>query len=453
MTENRDNSDKVSRRASEALKLRENRELKREKQRKKKPIKMATLIIILVFCVYLAAACFVGLRSNLSTTVAMKGSVQEDTRVSGYVFRTQNVINAPWDGHFECLVSEGERVKEGQIIGYIYHTAPDSAVMDKIKKLHRLIRLNGASEDVEYIAGGTGVTEKKISELSRDLSDERQKCDLSSVQDKKEEINVLIKRKQTGDTASVTDAETTENAETEETPGEVERLRSELTVLERQAGESVKITADVGGVFSSHVDGLEDELAYENADTVVPSRINELDKIEPLSEQNVIAGHPLCKIVNNYTWKYAAVLSEKETEALQVGQNIQMRFYDLASGSIKGTVSRISEIEGGKRAVVISTNRYVDGIYSTSRVSADIVTVDSSGIKLPAGCLRVKDGVTGVYVIRLDTARFVPVNLIYRNDEWAIVSAAEPVLGGYKLQIYDEVIVECRNLEDGKIVR
>ena len=83
MTENRDNSDKVSRRASEALKLRENRELKREKQRKKKPIKMATLIIVLVFCVYLAAACFVGLRSNLSTTVAMKGSVQEDTRVSG----------------------------------------------------------------------------------------------------------------------------------------------------------------------------------------------------------------------------------------------------------------------------------------------------------------------------------------------------------------------------------
>lgn len=454
MTENRDNSDKVSRRASEALKLRENRELKREKQRKKKPIKMATLIIVLVFCVYLAAACFVGLRSNLSTTVAMKGSVQEDTRVSGYVFRTQSVINAPWDGHFECLVSEGERVKEGQIIGYIYHTAPDSAVMDKIKKTHRLIRLNGASEDVEYIAGGTGVTEKKISELSRDLSDDRQKCDLSSVQDKKEEINVLIKRKQAVDTPLVTDADKTENTETEaESPGEVERLRSELAALERQAGESVKITAGVGGVFCSHVDGLEDELAYENADTVVPSKISELDKTNLLTEQTVIAGQPLCKIVNNYTWKYAAVLSEKEAEVLQVGQNIQMKFYDLASGSIKGTISRISEIEGGKRAVVISTNRYVDGIYSTSRVSADIVTVDSSGIKLPAGCLRVKDGVTGVYVIRLDTARFVPVNLIYRNDEWAIVSAAEPELGGYKLQIYDEVIVECRNLEDGKIVR
>ena len=50
-------------------------------------------------------------------------------------------------------------------------------------------------------------------------------------------------------------------------------------------------------------------------------------------------------------------------------------------------------------------------------------------------------------------ARFVPVNVRYRNDEWTIVDSVDPQNGGAKLQIYDEVIVSGRNLEDGKIIR
>lgn len=450
MSGNNDNSGKVSRVSKGRLKLRESGRTQKEKQAKKKPIKTAIIVLVAVFALYIAAACFVGMRSNLSTTIALKGSLQEETRTNGYIFREQDVIEAPWDGHFECLVSEGERVNDGEIIGYIYRTAPDPVVVDEIKKVHKAIRLSGTEYEVEYIAGGSGVAEKKLSELARELSDKRQECDLSAVREDKEDIDTLVKRKHITDDGT---EEATEETTEEKKVGDVSELEEKLASLERQAGESVKITAEIGGVFSSRIDGLEDELALENANAVVPATLNELDKVKLESHQTVVAGQPLCKVINNYTWKYATTLTEKEAEQLSQGQVVQMRFYDLASGSVKGTVSRISELEGGKRAVVISTNRYVDGIYSSSRISADIVTVDSSGIKLPAGCLRVKDGITGVYVIRLDTARFVPVNLIYKNDEWAIISAAEPELGGYKLQIYDEVIVECKNLEDGKVVR
>ncbi len=413
---------------------------KRKKRKKTSKLKIVAFIFIGIIFLYLGAALFEALSSNLSTTVALGGSVTEEVRVDGYVFRDQSIIDAPWTGHFESLVSEGERVREGQVIGYIYQTQPDSKIVEEIKKVHRMIRLSGTNEDLSL--AGTGAAEKNISALARDLSDIRQERDLSAVLDKKEEINVLMKRRQ--NVASVQEEVTEDKAAL---------LEGELSRLETEAGVSIKITAPSGGVFSSRIDGMEEALAYDAADAVTPYDIEELDKTEISDTNDVVAGHPLCKIINNYVWRYVAVISEKQAEKITSGQSVEMRFYDLASGGVSGTVSRISEPQGGKCAVVVSTNKYVDGIYSSSRANADIITVNARGIKLPAGCLRVKDGNMGVYVIRLDEAKFVPVNLVHKNDDWAIVTAAEPELGGAKLQMYDEVIVECRNLEDGKIVR
>ena len=67
--------------------------------------------------------------------------------------------------------------------------------------------------------------------------------------------------------------------------------------------------------------------------------------------------------------------------------------------------------------------------------------------------MHVQNDQTGVFVLRLDVARFVPVDVKYKNGEWAIVSPVTNTGTEYKLQIYDEVIVEAKNLEDGKVVR
>ena len=47
----------------------------------------------------------------------------------------------------------------------------------------------------------------------------------------------------------------------------------------------------------------------------------------------------------------------------------------------------------------------------------------------------------------------MPVNVKYKNSEWAIVSAVDSQNGDGRLRIYDEVIVNYKTLEEGKIVR
>ncbi len=427
MLNNKENLDRASRRNTKG------------RRKRGKSLKTAAIIVVAAVVIYLATAIFAGVASNLSTTVALKGQVHESIRVDGYVFRDQTLINAPWDGHFECLVSEGERVSNGQIIGYIYRAQPDAEIMDKIKKLQRNLSIIENFGDSTYIAGGSGVAEKRVSELSRGLSDKRQQRDLSVVLEGKEEINLLMQKKQ--------------NQGNDEVGYEAENIKAELASLEQQAGESVKITAPVGGVFSSKVDGFEDKLKYDMVKGLTPSYLKEIDNIENQENAETLAGGPICKIINNYKWCYGAELDADDAERFTVGSNIRMSFYDLAGGYVQGRIDSISEPDGKKCSIVISTNKYVEGIYSANRISADLVAVDFSGIKLPVECLRIKDGVTGVYIISLDVARFVPVNLIYKNDDWAIVTAAEAQNGGHKLKMYDEVIVRCRNLEDGKVVR
>ena len=57
----------------------------------------------------------------------------------------------------------------------------------------------------------------------------------------------------------------------------------------------------------------------------------------------------------------------------------------------------------------------------------------------------------GVYVVRSDMARFVPVNIKYNSKDWAI--AAETIEGDETLKLYDELIVNGKDLYDGKDVR
>lgn len=413
---------------------------KRGNSKKRRGIKAASLILVGAVLLYLAAAVFVSVHNNLSTTVARGGSVRETVRTTGYIFRQQGIITSPSGGYLECIATEGERVKEGQVLGYVYETEPDAAIMEEIKNLHKMIRSRGLDTENSVYTSSPATAEKRISELSREMSDMRRFGDLSRIEKIIEEINSLVLRKQSG-------------ADVQGTVPTKEQLEAELNSLLGKAGGGHAVVATAGGVFSTRIDGLEDELAYDNAMMVTPAYLEALSTEEEKLSEIVTAGQPICKIVNNYNWYFAAVMDAEDTQHIKEGQSIQMELFELSDTALKGTVRRISDAEGGKCAVVISTNRYADGVYSSSEVDADIVLISSSGIKLPTQCLHVKDGVTGVYVLRLDVAKFVPVNVRYRNDEWTIVDSAEPQAGGAKLQIYDEVIVSCRNLEDGKIIR
>ncbi len=416
---------------------------RRAKESRKKKKKWIVKGIAAAILLYLLLSIIFSFYSSMTTMIAMKGSVEENELVNGYVLRKQKVISAPVAGYLECRVNEGDRVTEGQILGYIYTGEYDAERSGRIRELSQQIaQMEADSSSNTYAANGVMV-EQKIASAARGYSDLRQNRDMSELAAQKEELNQLIERKHAMNSGGTTDRTEQLNA-----------LKQELYDLEVSTGGSKHaIVSPSAGVFTSKIDGMEDDLIYENAETLTPTHLKELDRIEPERKETVVAGEPVCKVVDNYGWYFVASVDAKQAEGLTVGKTIDMRFFDLADASIEGTVKSVSQEEKGEVAIAIHTNRYVEGIYSSSRASAELVTVYAEGIKLPVQSIHVVDGKTGVYVLRLDVARFVPVTIRYKNDKWAIVSAVQDTGSEYRLQIYDEVIVEAKNLEDGKVVR
>lgn len=417
---------------------------RRKKRAKKQKRNWLVKIISIAVLVYLLLAIIFSFRSTLSTTIALNGIVEEEIMVDGYVFRDQHIINSPANGYLEAWVDEGARVSKDQVICNIYTGEYDPDLSQQIRTLNQeIFKLKTDMDAKTTFEGNSVLVEQKIALAARDASDLARKQDMSVVADKKEELNLLFNKKKMVNAGGSINKEE-----------ELAELENKLLDLEANTGGSkFEIKADIPGVFSSRIDSLEDKLMLDAAKTVTPAYLAELEQSAPDKSHGVVQNEPVCKIVNNYEWYFAATVDASYSENLKVGQKVNLRFFDMSDTSISGTISHISAEEKGKVAITVYTNKYVDGIYSKSMASAEIITASAEGIKLPAKSLHVVNEKTGVYVLRLDVARFVPVNVHYKNADWAIVSPAGDSSTEYRLQIYDEVIVDAKNLEDGKVVR
>lgn len=427
-TDNSETMDRISERKTKRSK----------KNRRSWLIKLGIGLVVLYFAVVFIR----GLLPSVVTYTALKGNLEESLDTEGYIFKQQYIESVPTGGYFECMVDEGERVAQGQLVGYIFSNAPTNEQSDKIKDVvSQISRLENSSEE-EIYANNAEMVEQRISSALRDMSKTREVHDMSAYAEIRERVDSMIAKKRSIQ-GEKTDKET-----------RLSDLKTRLSQLENEVGGTkTEILAEQPGVYTSKIDGLEDTLSMDKIGSVTPGYLDGIPKQKSSAPGYVEAGQPLFKIVDNYGWYYVAAIPEKEAKDLKIGQSVRLRFFDLSDYTIYATVKNISQPEGGKVAVSMYTNRYVESIYSSNIVSADLVVSAYEGIKLPVKCLRVKDNQTGVYVVRLGVARFVPVTDLGRDEDWVIVRAVTDTAVEYKLQIYDEVIVDYKDIEDGKVVR
>ncbi|MEG1441198.1 MAG: HlyD family efflux transporter periplasmic adaptor subunit [Oscillospiraceae bacterium] len=416
---------------------------RRKKRERRTKLSWIPKVLIILLAIYFIVMIISGFNKSVKTYIAQTGVIEEFVSTEGYIFRNQELIKAPKNGFFEAEISEGDRVNEGTTVACIYQNSVDPAVTAEIRDIREEIKsITENPKDNDVYANTSVRVEQRIASTANELSLIRATHNMSEISNVKSTLNKLIDKK-----LSFTG---------EGVPKEkiLSGLNEKLKTLEAGLnGEKTELTTTKSGIFSSKIDGLEDDLRIEALDKITPEYLDNLDNKEISYSTNVQEGQPVCKVVNNYNWYFVSNVDEGYAKNLSIGQSVRLRFYDLTDSAVYGIIKGLSAPENGKVAVSVSTNRYVESIYSTSRAAAELLTAKYEGIKIPSQSLRVIDGQTGVYVARLDVAHFVPVDVKYKNSEWAIVSSINNTKSEYKLQIYDEVIVDCKNLEDGKVVR
>lgn len=414
------------------------------KKKEKKKWFSLFLVFALAIIVYLIVNLCMSFSNSYSVYTVSRGEYEDTITVKGCLFREQTLINAPVSGFLDCNAAENTRVSVGSEAAVIYNKELDNEISAKIRKIDSEISsLNkNKIKDTSYSYNSSKSNQHFADKIKQAVSYGYSK-DFSGITEVSASIINDIRRKGVSDNTK--DKENVDNAVLSELKAQRDKIIAENNI------QSTPLIAEVSGVFSSKIDGLEESLGIDKLTGLKPSYINEIYNKNISNETSVEAGKPVCKIINNFEWYLAASIPTEKAALISVGQDVKLRFFDITNNTITGEVTYISPDENGETAIVIKSNRYVDSIYTLSKASVDIIKNQYSGLKIPTDGIRVSDNKTGVYVLRRGIAKFVNVDVIYSDGKWAIIREGADGTDGIKL--YDELILNARNLYDGKIMK
>ena len=390
----------------------------------------------------------------LTTTLAYPYEVQMTTALSGYVVREETVLPDDTSGLLQLQRAEGERVSAGGVIAVAY---ADQATLDRQQEIQSL---ETQIEQLQYAADaalGAEVSLRLDTQILQDIIDYRTALAadrLDQAEDCGQSLRSLVLKR------DYTYSDTTDFS------AQVAELQSQLNQLRSQTGASTRrITAPQAGLYSAVVDGYETVLTPQALETLTPSQFSEL---EPDTSVSSTVG----KLILGDTWYYAAVMDQEEAQLLQESGSLQLRFAKGIGQDLDVSLTRVSEPEDGQVVAVFRGNTYLSELTLLRRQSAEVIRETESGIRVPIEAVRLveetvtgEDGTettvsrTGVYCIVGLEARFKPVDVVYQNEEFALVRSSLEGADGMttaqekiRLRGGDEVIVTARDLYDGKII-
>ena len=407
-----------------------------------------TRILMLLVC--LGVAVYFGYQSlrylddPLTTTAAYGYTVDETISASGYVVRSERVLEDEAGGLLRLARSEGERVSVGGTVASVY---ADQASLDRQNEIDALEARIGQLEYVQSASLSYEASAKLDSQIAQDLLAVRAALAagrLDTVESRGGELRALVMKRDY--TYSGDDLD-----------GQLESLRQELKELRRQAaGTTRRISAPVSGLYSAVVDGYETVLTPESVLEMSPSQ---LSAVQP----DGAAGSHVGKLILGDSWYYAASLRAGEIKDLQEAGSISLRFSKDVARDLDVTIQSVSWEENGRSVVVFQGKYDLAQLTLLRQQTAEIILNTMSGIRVPQESLRVvpqsvagEEGekrevqTTGVYCVVGVKAIFKPVKVLYSGEGFALVQPA----GAAKriLRSGDEVIVTARDLYDGKVV-
>ena len=390
----------------------------------------------------------------LTTTLAYPYEVQMTTALSGYVVREETVLPDDTSGLLQLQRAEGERVSAGGVIAVAY---ADQATLDRQQEIQSL---ETQIEQLQYAADaalGAEVSLRLDTQILQDIIDYRTALAadrLDQAEDCGQSLRSLVLKR------DYTYSDTTDFS------AQVAELQSQLNQLRSQTGASTRrITAPQAGLYSAVVDGYETVLTPQALETLIPSQFSEL---EPDTSVSSTVG----KLILGDTWYYAAVMDQEEAQLLQESGSLQLRFAKGIGQDLDVSLTRVSEPEDGRVVAVFRGNTYLSELTLLRRQSAEVIRETESGIRVPIEAVRLveetvtgEDGTettvsrTGVYCIVGLEARFKPVDVVYQNEEFALVRSSLEGADGMttaqeeiRLRAGDEVIITAYELYDGKIM-
>lgn len=350
---------------------------------------------------------------------------------SGFVVREEELLYSQY-GTTVLNCAEGAHVAANDTVATGYRSE------DAKTRQTRIDELSGQIEQLQYAWSAVSSVYDQaaldadiagdLAQLSRYLA----LRDMNSVSDLSPELKGLILRR----TGSDTDSGSLQ--------ARISTLQAELETLEAQsAGDTSAILAGKAGTFSAAVDGYESVLTPER---LMEMTVAEFESVQPdETDANAIG-----RLVTSATWYYACVVPASELSGVEEGDRATLTFARDYYQPVTMRVARLGGNEAGSRLLVLSSDRALQNVTLLRQQSAEIVFTSYSGLRVPKSAVRVENGQTGVYILEGTLAKWKPITILHDTGESYVVTLDTSSTNN--LWPGDELIINAKNLYDGKVV-
>ncbi len=419
---------------------------------------MAGFIFIILSC-YAIDWFYSSYVGELELEVAYNVEVEVVVETQGYVIRDEyqqengavvSIINTSDSAYYYPIISDGTSINNGGTIAYTFSNEAQAELYYESLLIQQQIDYLSdmpTSYDVEYLSVDSTIS--KINEEVLAYIEIINSNDLTDISSQADSVNSQIVTKKTI------------MGESYDYSSEIASLQTQLYSLESQINILDEIQAPYAGYFVSTVDGYEGLVDFDTVEDIDldAAAVTELINSTPTEVDNALG-----KIIAQHIWYLACNLNTSDVltsnVSFTVGSTVYVDFTDEYIFEIPMEVVSVSSTDGNGNIAVLLKCTYMNQDLATLRIENVSFSINSyEGLKINKDAVFInEDGVAGVYVLLNSTVTYTPIVIEKTQDDYVIASAyyVDEDEDGYaddrQLTAYDQIIVQGRNLQDGKFI-
>lgn len=362
-------------------------------------------------------------------------TIEETIDFKGFALRDEKIIDTSASGTVIPLAHDGKRVANGDDIAVVCQNDDQAAAYTKLESLkHELERYKNINDP-------DGTQELSADKLNTKISD--------AYDDIMDAITTGAYDELPDALTAYADKCATKQILTEgsiDLSAKLTSLENEIATLTAQNINYSSVKAPKSGYYINTIDGYESALSYKDALSLTSQQIESALNAEPAA----VSGNSLGKIVEIYKWYIVGETENQNSSYFKNGAKITVNFPKEGVNHVTMLVEK-ADTQGDKMTVVLSCSLMDETFANMRTEDMQIVTKSHTGYRVPSNVIRFdEDNNTGIYVLRGKIITFIPVEIIYTEDDFAIISSSSS--NGKSVRLYDEVIIKGKDLEDGKVI-
>lgn len=387
-------------------------------------------MLLALAAVYIVLQLYAILGRTYQTETAISASMEDTVPLSGIAMF--DAVPVSGGGSLGYLVEDGERVTEDTVLAEIYTDPTQSTQREELDRLDRIIDLLTKSEN--SVGSDLALLTAQTRTALLNLLDQLDTASYTGMSDAIDEFLLAQNRLQistgqsSGFTATLADLQTQRDA----AAAALEGLQT--------------ITADRNGYFISTAAALPLDLSEDTLKSDTAAALSERLQQEIPTTGSDLAG----RIVTGFSWRFYGVCDLDTAARFDGVTSVKIRVPGKQDEALDATVTEVAADETAGLAKITLECRTINAdVLRLGREDAEIVLNTYEGIRVSKRAMHIVDGERGVYVKYGSLQRFRRIVVLFEDENYLLL---DPEAEDNEVRLYDEIIVEGPNLQDGGLV-